>query len=113
MCHENSFAKTISHSKGSDLSLDDLQGASHTVGGHIRGRALGNVFNIADGDKGAHEHATHMGKVHLFTDIGAYGRGEPSCNFTIPINFTLKPILHDIAKKWPPIASKLPWFYYF
>jgi hypothetical protein len=93
-----------SHEEG--VSLDDLQGASRTVGGHICGRAQGNVFNVADGHETAHEYATRIGKVHLFTDLGAYSRGEPSRNITIPVNFTLKPILQDLAKKWPPIASK-------
>ncbi len=94
-----------SHESHQDLSLDDLQGASRTVGGHMRGRAHGNVFNLADGQEGAHDYATQMGKVHLYTDIGAHSRGDSSRNFTIPINFSLKPILQSLAKKWPPVES--------
>ena len=81
-----------------DLSLDDLQGASRTVGGHMRGRAHGNVFNLADGQEGAHDYATQMGKVHLYTDIGAHSRGDSSRKFTIPINFSLKPILQFLPR---------------
>jgi hypothetical protein len=86
-------------------SFDELQGSSKTVGGHIRGHALGNVFNIGDGHEDPQSSSTQKGKVHLFTDIGAYDRGEQSRKITIPVNSTLKPILQDIAKKWPPIAS--------
>jgi hypothetical protein len=86
-------------------SLDELQGASRTVGGHICGHAHGNVFNIGDGHEDVQDYSSHKGKVHLFTDIGAYDRGEQSCNLIIPVNSTLKPILQDIAKKWPPITS--------
>ena len=87
---------------------DDLQGASRTVGGHLRGKAHGNVFNIADGLEGANDYAKRTGKVHLFTDIASYSRGDQPRQVTIPVSFTMKHILQDLARKWPPIASMSP-----
>ena len=36
------------HSSPPPLNRHELQGASHTMGGIIRGRAYGNQLNIAD-----------------------------------------------------------------
>jgi hypothetical protein len=44
-----------------------LRGASRVVGGFARGRALGNVFNLADAnDVDHHDLGPTMGKVYLY-----------------------------------------------
>jgi len=44
-----------------------LRGASRVVGGIARGRALGNVFNLADaGDAALDDLGPTMGKVYLY-----------------------------------------------
>ena len=48
-----------------------LQGLSHTTGGHMRGRATGNVFNFADAgnDNNLETPVLRMGKVHIYNSL--------------------------------------------
>ena len=58
------------------MESPELQGASQIIGGHIRGRAHGNVYNVGDGYESTPNIVKKSGKVHIFTDIDAQSRED-------------------------------------
>jgi len=86
--------------------LQNLQGASRITGGIIHGRALGNVFNMADADSGDDMAVPRTGKVHLYSSLVNPADVKPPCVPTINVHFSMEPILKSIAAKWSPIQSK-------
>lgn len=84
----------------------DLQGASRTTGGILRGHARGNTFNIADADEtAAHQlQPEYYGRVLVYESKAADAKPV----FTIKHHVTphLKPVLIELGRKHSPIRSK-------
>jgi hypothetical protein len=85
----------------------ELQGASRTTGGTIRGRAPGNVFNFADADNNAAPEQVWsrvMGRVLVYDDrsLGA----EPYFTIKNEVTPSLKAVLMHLNEKHSPIRSK-------
>ena len=84
----------------------DLQGASRTTGGILRGHARGNTFNIADADEtAAHRlQPEYYGRVLVYESKAADAKPV----FTIKHHVTphLKPVLIELGRKHSPIRSK-------
>ena len=107
-----------------DMGLDELQGASRTIGGHFRGKATGNAPNMSDKcgyfllniyyvphfcsllDQMEVDHSRDKirGKVLLFTtrSTGA----EPTMSMVQDIGSQLSPVLEKLAGRYSPIRSK-------
>jgi hypothetical protein len=101
------------HSPSRDLSVtssneDNLFGASRTSGGIFRGKALGNVFNMADAhnmDVDDHALPMAMGKVLLYTSRDQ--DAEPAMTMSHETGYQLPPVLDKLARKYSPIRSEL------
>ena len=84
----------------------DLQGASRTTGGVLRGRAAGNVLNIADTASifTATDHGQAItGRVLVYENKTD---NEPAFTMKHLVTSDLRPILTRLAEKHPPIRSK-------
>ena len=90
------------------FSRDSLQGASSVTGGVLRGRAQGNVYNMADKIK-ADDFVTKdvTGKVHIFRLHGNPENMEPYMTVKTKVTNTLGPILKKLGAQYSPIRSKL------
>ena len=89
------------------FSRHDLQGASSVTGGVLRGRAQGNVYNMAD-----HMEATDFakrvtGRVHVFRLHGNPENMEPYLMVKTEVTNTLGPILEKLGVQYSPVRSKL------
>jgi hypothetical protein len=85
-----------------------LQGASRIIGGTIRGRAHGNVFNFADGpDIFCNEVDVrwNVGKVLLYTSMGDPETMKPAMSLKHEVSATLGPVLAKLAKRYMRINS--------
>lgn len=80
------------------------QGASRTVGGHLRGRASGNVPNF--GDTAIHHPVTPalMGRVVLYDNRAP--DAVPIFAVKQPVAADLKSVLSSLATKFSPVRSK-------
>ena len=87
-----------------------LRGSSRTTGGHMRGRATGNVFNFADADDDDNPETPvlRMGKVHLYNSPGDSIEVKPFHILKVDVRFSMAPVLKSIAAKWSPIESMEP-----
>ena len=89
-----------------------LRGASRVVGGFARGRALGNVFNLADAnDEALHDLGPTMGKVFLYfcnIDPGQLDLAsvKPSGTVKCAVSPTVGPVLKTIARKFSPVRGE-------
>lgn len=89
-----------------------LRGASRVVGGIARGRALGNVFNLADAsDAALDDLGPTMGKVYLYfcnIDPGQLDLAsvKPSGTINCAVSPTVGPILKKIARKFSPVRGE-------
>ena len=86
----------------------DLQGASHIIGGTAHGRAYGNVFNFADGpDPFSNEVDVRPkpGKVLLYTSMGDPETMKAVMSLKHEVSPTLAPILGKLAKRYTRINS--------
>lgn len=94
-----------------------LHGASRVVGGFARGRALGNVFNLADAnDEALHDLGPTMGKVYLYfcnDDPGQLDLAsvKPSGTIRCPVSPTVGPVLKTVARKFSPVRGECSIFY--
>ena len=86
-------------------SRDELQGASWMTGGVLHGRALGNIFNHADGEDEVHL-VPHKGKVLVFQSPRDPLTNKPDMSITMEITPQLKPILKTFARKYLPVHSE-------
>ena len=85
----------------------NLQGASCTTGGIIRGNAYGNVFNIADlHDIEAQAAAPVMGRVHLYDSCVDPANAKPKCGFKLKVTTSLGVVLTKLAEKDSPVRRK-------
>lgn len=89
-----------------------LRGASRIFGGFARGRALGNVDNIADAHDVAFDNlGPIMGKVYLYfcnTDPGQFNATsvKPTSTVKCTVGPTVGPVLKTIARKFSPVRSE-------
>ena len=85
--------------------LLDLQGASRTVGGIFRGRALGNSLNHADQDVDMYEAGSFplVGKVFFYTD--RQEGAKPSMSLKHEVVPKLSPVLVKLGRSFSPIRS--------
>ena len=84
-----------------------LQGASCTTGGVIRGRAYGNVFNLADShDLETDAAASVMGKVHLYDSCVDPTTTKPKSAFKLKVTTSLGVVLSKLAEKDSPVRRK-------
>lgn len=86
----------------------NLQGASRTTGGILRGRAAGNAFNFADAPDFAPPSMTPvMGKLHLYSSRVNPMSAPPDMSLNHEVSPTLAPILQDLGERFSPVRSEL------
>jgi hypothetical protein len=84
-----------------------LQGASCTTGGVIRGWAYGNVFNFADSyDLGVDHAAPVVGKVHLYDLRIDPMHTKPKAAFKLQVTTSLGTVLSKLAEKDSPVRRR-------
>jgi hypothetical protein len=88
-----------------DSPAHNLQGASCVTGGFARGRAVGNVFNFADGVdiKSDPPEIYCKGKVLLYDTNGDMDKIKPKLSMKHEVISTLGPILSTLKKRYPKI----------
>ena len=84
----------------------DLQGASRMTGGILRGRALGNVFILADATTTVENQESVIGKVHVYVTHGDPHTSRPFMTMKHEVTTNLAPVLEDLAVIYSPIRSK-------
>lgn len=86
----------------------NLQGASRITGGVFRGRAYGNVFNLADSrDLEIDTVASVVGKVHLYDScVDDPATTKPKSAFKLKITTSLGVVLSKLAEKSSPVRRK-------
>jgi len=85
----------------------NLQGASCITGGVFRGRAYGNVFNLADShDLKIDTVAVVVGKVHLYDSCVDPATTKPKSAFKLKITTSLGVVLSKLAEKSSPVHRK-------
>jgi hypothetical protein len=89
-----------------------LQGASHTTGGVLCGRAQGNVFNHADGGDVMFDLQPRKGRVHVYTSPKDPSAHKPDMSLTSEVTPTLKPILKTLARSYSLVRSEYIINYY-
>ena len=83
-----------------------LYGSSRTTGGTTGGRAVGNVFNLADaGDDDEDLSVSRTGKVYVYNSPVDPVEGKLFCILKVNVEFSMAPVLKSIAEKWSPIES--------
>jgi len=87
-------------------------GSSSTTEGVLRGRAEGNVFNLADAEK-----TKETGIGSLVGKVKVYQLGEipssstkPQMVIKVEVNQTMAPVLTDLGDRYSPIKSELAIF---
>lgn len=93
----------------------NLQGASRTSGGIIRGRAFGNVFNFADTSDLQMDLDITLaipGKVYLYESVSDSvtldpTKVKPKRIIKTDVSRTLEPVLTKLSRKYSPIRSEL------
>lgn len=86
----------------------NLQGASRITGGIIRGRAYGNVFNLADSpEMEINPVSPVMGKVYLYDSLVDPTKIKPKSFFKLKVTTSLPTILSKLADRESPVHRKL------
>ena len=96
----------------------NLQGASQTSGGFISGRALGNVFNLADASDLQMDLDFTLavpGKVYIYESVSNVAnldptKVKPQQVLKADVSRTIEPVLTKLGQKYSPIRSE---FYIF
>ena len=88
-----------------------LFGASRTTGGTTRGRAVGNVFNLADPFQTDTDFMpqSRLGKVHIYTSHADPSNNKPDMVLKHEVTPRLEPVLKSLARSYSPVESE--WFY--
>ena len=86
-------------------SPSHLQGASRTTGGILHGRALGNVYNLADNTDFDQQPGRIMGKVHIYTNHGNPDDSHPHMSLKHEVTGTLAPVLEKLGTQYSPVKS--------
>ncbi|KAF9492636.1 hypothetical protein BDN71DRAFT_1509328, partial [Pleurotus eryngii] len=103
--HASAFSHRAPPSPMSD-DLDDLQGASHTMGGFARGKAMGVALNMADFATNEESDAPPvMGMLLVFKDGASPLEGAGPVGVKVPIKNTLGPVLTAAAKKMVALTN--------
>lgn len=97
----------------------NLQGASRISGGVIRGRALGNVFNLGDASDLQMDldfMLAVLGKVYIYdsaSDVANLDptKVKPQWVLKADVSRTIMPILTKLGRKYSPIRSELNFFF--
>ena len=94
---------------------DKLQGASRTSGGILRGRAQGNVFNLADVkyvlEQGHGLEMGSRGRVYIYssslnpTTLDPEEM-KPMTTVKVMTSQTIAPLLKQVTRRYSPIRSK-------
>lgn len=88
-----------------------LRGSSRVVGGYARGRALGNVFNLADANSMQVDNlGPTMGKVFLYfsnDDPAQFSPAsvKPSGTVKCAVTPTVAPVLKAVVRKFSPVKG--------
>lgn len=96
----------------------NLQGASRTSGGIIRGRALGNVFNLADTSDLQMDLDLTLavpGKVYIYESVSDSvtldpTKVKPKRIIKTDVSRTIEPVLTKLGRKYSPIRSGLKFY---
>ncbi|KAF9493245.1 hypothetical protein BDN71DRAFT_1450493 [Pleurotus eryngii] len=109
VCKDITHASASSHrappSPTSD-DLEDLQGASHTMGGFARGKAMSVALNMADFDTNEQSDAMLViGMLLVYKDGASPLEGAGPVGVKVPIKNTLGPVLTAAAKKMVALTS--------
>ncbi|KAK2459267.1 hypothetical protein APHAL10511_008716 [Amanita phalloides] len=83
----------------------ELQGASCTIGGHFRGRALGNIFNAGDAKDVMEGDTTMIGKVKIFRAGEDPSTTKPQMTMKVKVGSNLAPVLGQLAKRYSPVKK--------
>jgi hypothetical protein len=91
----------------------NLQGASCTTGGFTHGRALGNMFNVADAPDYEMDIDVMLsipGKVYIYESSSELvdldpNTVKPLCVLKTDVSQTIAPVLTKLAHKYSPIHS--------
>jgi hypothetical protein len=82
------------------------QGASHTTGGIICGRAQGNVFNHADLVEFGHDAQLPLlrqGQVQVYM---SFNQVKPTMAFKHEVTPTLAPVLKSLTRRYSDFSSE-------
>jgi hypothetical protein len=84
-----------------------LEGSSRVTGGVLRGRAVGNVFNLADSDMLVDRVVPVKGIVRVYSNRSHHPLyHKPTMTMTTETKPSLGPVLQRLAKKYSPVTSK-------
>lgn len=91
----------------------NLQGASRMTGGFTRGRALGNMFNVADAPEYEMDIDLTLsipGKVYIYESSSELADLDPKTVKPLrvlktDVSRTIAPVLTKLAHKYSPIRS--------
>lgn len=84
-----------------------LEGASHTVGGIIRGRAIGNIFNHGDAQDLPSQPIVVKGTLKVYTSLQAPpSQVKPTMILKVIPFPTLAPVLKKLSSHYPTVKSK-------
>src|SRR6266850_6820264 len=86
------------------------EGSSRVTGGFLRGKAMGNVLNLADSpDLLVDVPIPAKGVVRLYSDLSHQPSiNNPTMTLKTEAKPTLGPILEKLARSYSPVKSKGP-----
>jgi hypothetical protein len=84
-----------------------LHGSSSTTEGILRGRAQGNVFNVADAEKGLEAGlGTPIGKVKIYRPGEDPSSLKPQMVLKSEVTQTMGPLLTELGELYSPVKSE-------
>lgn len=97
---------------GKNLTLMFIQ-SNQLIGGIIRGKAMGNVFNAADMSpvkEFRHQLPSSMGKVKLYIsganpELLDITKMRPAMTAEAPLSGTIQPVLEALADHYSPVKG--------
>jgi hypothetical protein len=104
-----------------DIGVEPLQGASRTSGGISRGRAQGNVFNLADATdvsvQGPRQGMASKGRVFIYSSSSNpttldHELMKPMATVKVLTSQTIAPMLQQVTRRFSPVRSKYTFTYY-
>ena len=83
-----------------------LEGSSCTVGGMLRGKAIGNVFNLGDTQEMLQEPISVKGTLKVYTTLVASASQKPTMILKVNAFPTMAPLLKKLSSHYPTVKSK-------
>src|SRR6266550_1945900 len=84
-----------------------LEGASHTTGGILRGKAAGNVFNHGDSAEIYQEPIVVKGLLKIYTAlVESASQVKPTMVLKINVFTTMAPLLKKLSDHYPTVKCK-------